>query len=271
MSIPLLPQLPPIDPATSTIHDFLTNLSLSRTPLQIPASSFNNTAGGSGGRVESGTLYIFPERTFRLLQAVMIACFTMLCLLSWLAAFLTTRKAGMLAIEVGIWKGMRGWAERRRVVEMRGKMGGQEAGSDGGRKNHGQREVEDSEKKRSKETEAASFLDRILLRFLLLKTQSPTQPERANVDHRDGGSQESQPHHTHNHHLHPLHSPPQPRLQSAPPPPPPPPPHLPTLPTLLITLLSLTKHIPLILCTSAPGNEILRWFIHLPEYAGVII
>ncbi|GAB1728170.1 hypothetical protein NU195Hw_Modified_80t1 [Hortaea werneckii] len=261
MSIPLLPELPITDPATSTIHDFLTNLSLSRTPLQIPASLYNNTAGASGGRVGSGTLYIFPERTFRLLQAVMIACFTMLCLLSWLAAFLTTRKAGMLAVELGIWKGMKGWAERRRAVEMRGKMGGEEGRSSRGPGGfNGQGEM-DGDKRGAKKMEG-TFLDRILLRFLLLQTQSPTLQDRANVHRRDGGSHEDrfQQHGDLHHHHH--------RSSQ---PPPLPPTHLPTLPTLLITLLSLTKHIPLILCTSAPGNEILRWFIHLPEYAGVII
>lgn len=164
----------------------------------------------------------------------------------------------MLAVEVGIWRGVRGWAERRRAVEVGGKMDGQEASSGGdGRRTNGQREVEDSEKKGSRKTEE-SFLDRILLRFLLLHTQSPPQPERANVRHRDEGSHEDRLQQDHHHY----------RSSQ---PPPPPPAHLPTLPTLLITLLSLTKHIPLILCTSAPGNEILRWFIHLPEYAGVII
>ncbi|KAI7009782.1 hypothetical protein KC366_g17323 [Hortaea werneckii] len=139
-------------------------------------------------------------------------------------------------------------------------MGKHEAGSDGGGGSRGQREVEGSEKKGGEKMEG-NFLDRLLLRFLLLQTQSSTQPERENIQNRGGASHEG------------THLSPNPLPQPRPhfPPPTPPPTHLPTLPTLLITLLSLTKHIPLILCTSAPGNEILRWFIHLPAYAGWII
>lgn len=99
----------------------------------------------------------------------------------------------MLAVEVGVWKGVRGWAERRMVGGFRDgggvagerrKRGGEEGGPGHG---GGSMQGEEGGGNAKRKTTEGNFLDRIILRFLLLHNQPPTSRDRADDQGRNGG------------------------------------------------------------------------------------